>query len=123
MKSIRFTFFFFSFFFFSLSISAQPYFQFYDSIPVKISGNFISNPWAGGLNFVQMNVEALRMGLPLASVKNITAHHRNVNLALQGRGVLYDASGNLIEGSRLEECGNAVNNAWVYLNDAYKESK
>lgn len=74
----------------------------------------------GGLNFIQMNVEALRKGLPLASVKNITPYHRNVNLALQGKGVLYDASGSVIEGDRLEQCGNAVNNAFVYLNNSYE---
>lgn len=34
---------------------AQPYFQWYDSIQVKISGNYIANPWAGGLNFVQVS--------------------------------------------------------------------
>ena len=32
---------------------SQPFFQFYDSIPVKINSNYIRNPWAGGLNFVQ----------------------------------------------------------------------
>ena|SRR3989344_4868692 len=75
----------------------------------------------GGLKFLQMNTKALEMGLQLATVKDITAHHRNVNLALQGKGVLYDASGNLIEGYRLRDCGNAINNAWVYLNNAYEK--
>src|SRR3989338_4774551 len=74
----------------------------------------------GGLKFLQINIEALEMGLQLATVKDITAYHRNVNLALQGKGVLYDASGNLIEGNRLRDCGNAINDAWVYLNNAYE---
>ncbi len=37
------------------STSAQPFFQWYDSIPVKVGGNFLANPWAGGLNFVQVS--------------------------------------------------------------------
>lgn len=32
---------------------AQPFFQWNDSIQVRISGSFVSNPWAGGLNFIQ----------------------------------------------------------------------
>lgn len=32
---------------------AQPYFKWYDSIKVKTELNYITNPWAGGLNFVQ----------------------------------------------------------------------
>lgn len=34
---------------------AQPYFKWYDSIKVKTDVNFIDNPWAGGLNFVQLS--------------------------------------------------------------------
>ncbi|MBU2639759.1 MAG: hypothetical protein KKG75_03575 [Nanoarchaeota archaeon] len=75
-----------------------------------------------GLKFYPMNRRALEQGLPLARVKDFTPFHRNVNLALQEKGVLYDASGNLINGERLAEVGNAVNNAWVYLNDGYKQS-
>jgi hypothetical protein len=36
-----------------LKSTAQPYFQWYDSIPVKINSTFIANPWAGGINFGQ----------------------------------------------------------------------
>ena len=32
---------------------AQPYFQRFDSVDVKIGSSYITNPWAGGLNFVQ----------------------------------------------------------------------
>jgi hypothetical protein len=74
-----------------------------------------------GLAFEPMIRESFRLGLPLATVRDITAHHRNVNLALEGRGVLYDASGNLIDEERLIEVGNAVNRAWVYLNNAYEK--
>ncbi len=37
------------------SLVAQPYFQWFDSIQVRISGNYVANPWAGGLNFVQVS--------------------------------------------------------------------
>jgi hypothetical protein len=40
---------------------AQPYFQRYDSIQVKINGNTIQNPWAGGLNFIQLSEIDLNM--------------------------------------------------------------
>ncbi len=32
---------------------SQPFFKWYDSIKVKTEVNYITNPWAGGLNFVQ----------------------------------------------------------------------
>lgn len=35
------------------SADAQPYFLRNDNIQVKINGNFITFPWAGGLNFIQ----------------------------------------------------------------------
>ncbi|MBN8695621.1 MAG: VCBS repeat-containing protein [Bacteroidetes bacterium] len=40
---------------FSLSINAQPFFQWDNSIQVKLSSSYIKNPWAGGLNFVQVS--------------------------------------------------------------------
>jgi hypothetical protein len=33
---------------------AQPFFKWNDSIQVKIGGNYLTNPWAGGLNFIQI---------------------------------------------------------------------
>jgi subtilisin-like proprotein convertase family protein len=39
--------------FIAAGIQAQPFFQRYDSIDVKINSNYIMNPWAGGLNFAQ----------------------------------------------------------------------
>lgn len=32
---------------------SQPFFQWNDSILVRIAGTYITNPWAGGLNFIQ----------------------------------------------------------------------
>lgn len=76
-----------------------------------------------GLAFEPMIRESFRLGQPLASVIDFTTHYRNVNLALQGNGILYDASGNLIEGERLIQVGNAINNAWIYLNNAYEKGE
>ncbi|MES2592858.1 MAG: T9SS type A sorting domain-containing protein [Bacteroidota bacterium] len=46
-------------------VSAQPYFKWNDSIPVKVNGNYISNPWAGGLNFIQPSTIDMNMdGIP-----------------------------------------------------------
>lgn len=51
-----------SIFSFSLNISfAQPFFERYDSIPVKINSSFVANPWAGGLNFIQPSAIDLNM--------------------------------------------------------------
>jgi hypothetical protein len=35
--------------------NAQPFFKWDDSIGVKVNGSYIANPWAGGLNFVQVS--------------------------------------------------------------------
>ena len=44
------------FIFFQISYStAQPFFKWNDSIPVKINGSYVANPWAGGLNFIQVS--------------------------------------------------------------------
>jgi hypothetical protein len=75
------------------------------------------------LAFQSMAREALKRGTPLATVNDMTNYHRNVNLALQEKGVLYDASGNLIEGERLIQAGKAVNNTWAYLNGYFEESQ
>ncbi len=45
----------------SAAVNAQPYFQWNDSIQVKIGGNYIANPWAGGLNFIQASNIDLNM--------------------------------------------------------------
>lgn len=34
---------------------AQPFFQWNDSIQVRVAGSYLANPWAGGLNFIQMS--------------------------------------------------------------------
>jgi hypothetical protein len=55
MKRVYFLFFIALFLLSAATGLSQPYFQRYDSIPVKISGAYMTNPWAGGLNFVQLS--------------------------------------------------------------------
>src|SRR3989344_4460655 len=76
-----------------------------------------------GLNLDEMLRESFVLGTPLARVADFMPFYRDVNLALDGEGVLYDASGKLIEGKRLAGVGQVVNRAQIYLNDSYKKSK
>ena len=43
------------FLFLAPALSAQPYFQWDNSLPVQMSGTNLPNAWAGGLNFVQVS--------------------------------------------------------------------
>lgn len=50
---------------FAGNLAAQPFFQRFDSVDVKIGSSYITNPWAGGLNFVQtsevdMNMDGIK---------------------------------------------------------------
>ncbi|MDF2435658.1 MAG: repeat protein [Bacteroidota bacterium] len=38
---------------FSTVLNSQPFFKRYDSVEVRINSSYITNPWAGGLNFAQ----------------------------------------------------------------------
>ena len=53
MRSVRFSLILFCFLLIRTFADAQPFFNWNDSVPVKIDGNFVANPWAGGLNFIQ----------------------------------------------------------------------
>ncbi|MES2287340.1 MAG: FG-GAP-like repeat-containing protein [Bacteroidota bacterium] len=53
MRSIRFSLILLCFLFIRSFADAQPFFQWNDSIRVKIDGAYVANPWAGGLNFIQ----------------------------------------------------------------------
>jgi len=61
--------------FFTSVTSAQPFFQFHDSIAVKISGSYISNPWAGGLNFVQLS----NIDLNMDGIKDVITFDKSGN--------------------------------------------
>ncbi len=54
---------------------AQPFLQLNDSILVKIGGNYIVNPWAGGLNFIQ----ASAIDLNLDGIKDLFVFDRTGN--------------------------------------------
>src|SRR3990172_4498071 len=75
MKSIFFSLFLFCFFADFQFASAQPFFQRNDDIQVKIDGNIITNPWAGGLNFIQ----ASAIDLNLDGIKDLFIFDRTGN--------------------------------------------
>ncbi len=75
MKSIcSYFFLFICFLCFKTSI-AQPFFKYSDSINVKINGNTILNPWAGGLNFIQ----AYTIDLNMDGIKDLFIFDRTGN--------------------------------------------
>jgi hypothetical protein len=98
-------------------------------------GEFVQNTWNDeaytlsaspqlhNLNHERMNRQALERGFVLARVADIIPYFREVNLALQGEGVVYDASGKLIEDKRLEELGRKVNNLRSYYNDRFEKGR
>jgi len=57
------------------TITAQPFFKRYDSIVVNINSNPIKNPWAGGLNFVQVS----NIDLNLDGVEDLFVFDRSGN--------------------------------------------
>ena len=78
----------------------------------------------GDLQFHPMIRQALEQGLALASARDFTPFHRDVNLALRNEGILYDANGNLLNNTpKLEAIGKSVNGCWIYLNDAFESSQ
>jgi hypothetical protein len=97
------------------------------------TNNYVLNTWDEGyfalsgsqklkdLKFDPMTKEALGEGQFLARARDVTPLYREVNRALRREGVMYSASGILIEGERLEQVGNLVNNTWNYLNDRFVE--
>ncbi|MBI2045730.1 hypothetical protein HYT23_06735 [Candidatus Pacearchaeota archaeon] len=72
------------------------------------------------LKYEPAHVEVLKLGLAVSTPAQFMPHLRNVNDALNGRGVLYDAVGNLIEGERLEQYSKILNYGhWVWLNASF----
>ncbi|MCW3103048.1 MAG: repeat protein [Bacteroidetes bacterium] len=59
----------------SEKITAQPFFQRYDSVDVKINSNFVDNPWAGGLNFAQNS----QIDLNMDGIKDLFTFDRTGN--------------------------------------------
>jgi hypothetical protein len=76
-----------------------------------------------GMDFFTMMQEAIKNGAPLATQKRCIQHLINVNSALKGKGVLYDAQGNLIEGERLINYAQGLyHNRWAYLNGRFPQN-
>ncbi|MBU0958032.1 MAG: hypothetical protein KKF56_04460 [Nanoarchaeota archaeon] len=77
-----------------------------------------------GSNQEDTIVNVLRDGKFVPTPAQFMPHYRNVNLAVQGRGVLYDAAGNLIEGERLSQYTHTLNhNNWVWLNARFPKGE
>ena len=77
-----------------------------------------------GLQFFPMLQESIRNGTPLATQKRLIQHLINVNSAIKGEGVLYDASGNLIEGDKLVKYAESLyHNRWAYLNGRFPQGQ
>lgn len=54
---------------------AQPFFQWNDSIQVRIGGVYVNNPWAGGLNFIQ----ASQVDMNMDGIKDLFMFDRSGN--------------------------------------------
>ncbi len=62
--------------FFTINTSiAQPFMEWNDSIPVKIGAGYLTNPWAGGLNFVQVS----NIDLNMDGIKDLVMFDRTGN--------------------------------------------
>lgn len=77
-----------------------------------------------GLPSEKAIISALKGGLTVPSTSPFMRHYIDANDALSGKGVLYDASGNLIENTRLTNYVNALNSRyWVNLNAKFVEGQ
>jgi len=75
-----------------------------------------------GRNHLDTNVEVLSSGLIVPRASKLVTQIINVNNALNGKGVLYDASGKLIERDRLKEYAHKLNHdCWVWLNESFEK--
>lgn len=65
--------------------------------------------------------DVLKSGLIVSTPAVFMPHVREVNLALNEQGVLYDSYGNLIEGEKLERYAHTLNhNHWVWHNGEFE---
>lgn len=76
------------------------------------------------LKFHQMAEESRKTGEILATPRWFMRNLQDVNSAIRGEGVIYDAQGNLIEGTRLVQYAQTLNhNCWVYLNGRFPKGR
>lgn len=67
-----------------------------------------------GLQYLPTQHQLLIRGLIGATPARLISIIRNVNAAVSGRGVVYDASGNLLEGDRLKQYAHTLNHdCWI----------
>lgn len=77
-----------------------------------------------GRNHLDSNIEILESGLVVPMASRLVTQIINVNKALNEKGILYDASGRLIEGQRLKDYAQTINhNCWVWLNESFEEGE
>src|SRR3989344_3246683 len=82
------------------------------------------NQGFGGFNHIDAHREVLKNGLKVPTPSIFLPNYINVNEALENRSVLYDASGNIIEGERLKEYANTLNyNCWSRINAMFPKEQ
>ena len=78
----------------------------------------------GGFNHDNTNREALKNGFKVPTPSIFLPHYYHANEALARTGVLYDASGNIIEKKRLKEYLHVLNyKCWVRLNGMFPKEQ
>ena len=74
--------------------------------------------------YIPANIELINAGLAVPTPARFMHHLKNVNLALNGEGVLYDACGKLIEGKRLIRYAKIMNsNCGAWLNAGFPKGR
>ena len=77
-----------------------------------------------GSEFISASVEDLNNGLFIPTPAIFMPHYINVNEASQGKNVLYDANGDVIEKERLHEYAAKLNRGcWVWINAMFPKEK
>ncbi len=75
-----------------------------------------------GKDYTYANVESLKVGLLVPPPSKFMPYWQNVNAALNGSGVLYDAQGVLIDGVQLTRYVRELNyESWVWLNAGFSK--
>ena len=75
-----------------------------------------------GNTFENAVKKSFKKGLSVPTPRLFMSHYKNVNDSLSENSVLYDASGNLISGRRLENYVDKLNyDSWVWLNAYFEE--
>ena len=77
-----------------------------------------------GMNQKETVIRVLKEGLTMPRASRFVRHLINVNSAKEGKGFLYDANGNLIEGDKLENYWQTMfHNHWIWSPESFKKSE